>query len=83
MPSIIGRRAAPRGVDKKSVGKSVEKHRFDPLSSIFFSMNLPLIKAGIDLPVKNPTQSSVNELQLKSRLQTIHQDLDAHRERER
>ena len=45
MPSIIGRRAAPRGVDKKSVGKSLEKHRFDPLSSIFFN-KLAFDKSG-------------------------------------
>jgi hypothetical protein len=28
--------------------------------------NIPLIKSGMEPPVKNPTQSLVNELQLKS-----------------
>ena len=67
MASMVGRSAAPRGVERKSAGRSdcvnvclvkgTEKNG---------NTNAPLIHAGIDPPVKNPMQSFVKELQLKS-----------------
>ena len=66
MASIVGRRAAPKGVDKKSVGKSKEKQDESNNDDDVSSNNAPLMKDGIVPPVRNPMQSFVNELQLKS-----------------
>ena len=63
--SIVGRNAAPNGVDRKSVGRSKEMESLYSLEMV--NGHLPLIKGGIVLPVRKPTQSSVNELQLKSK----------------
>lgn len=63
--SIVGLRAAPKGVARKSVGKSTSD-----TASVWGDQGIyifkPLIKAGMDPPVRNPAQSLVNELQLKS-----------------
>ena len=63
--SMVGRNAAPNGVDRKSVGRSKEIESLYSLEMV--NGNLPLIKGGIVLPVRKPIQSSVNELQLKSK----------------
>ena len=63
--SIVGRIAAPKGVDKKSAGKSKGKKILDIIRWVV-QMTAPLIKDGIVPPVRNPIQSFVNELQLKS-----------------
>lgn len=52
MLSMVGRRAAPNGVERKSDGRS-------------------LIHDGIEEPVRKPTQSFVNELQLKSVFRSV------------
>lgn len=72
MASIVGRIAAPKGVDKKSVGKSIQREKIGQvLSNVVAQIDAPLMKDGIVPPVKNPTQSLVNELQLKSSSKTI------------
>ena len=69
MASMLGRNAAPRGVERKSAGRS------DSFEYIFLAMgglratrkrNAPLIHEGMDPPVRKPIQSFVKELQLKS-----------------
>jgi hypothetical protein len=62
--SIVGRNAAPNGVARKSVGRSERHSQLEgSITSVVF---LPLINEGILPPVRNPTTSSVNELQLNS-----------------
>ena len=67
MASMVGRSAAPRGVERKSAGRSncvnvcLVKETGKKVKT-----NAPLIHAGIDPPVRNPMQSFVKELQLKS-----------------
>ena len=65
--SIVGRSAAPKGVERKSEGRS--KHVANEClreTGRRQARNVPLIHDGIDSPVKNPMQSFVKELQLKS-----------------
>lgn len=66
--SIVGLREAPKGVERKSVGRSVDK--YIDLRRFTTSQFSPLMKSGIELPVKKPTTSFVNELQLKSGQET-------------
>ena len=70
MLSIVGWRAAQKGVDRNSVGRSrmmvlFESWQLDRQGR----KNAPLMKLGMEPPVKNLTQSLVNELQLKSMVQ--------------
>ena len=62
--SIVGRSAAPNGVERKSVGRSIQN--LVKIKITNQTIPLPLMNEGILPPVKNPTQSSVNELQLNS-----------------
>jgi hypothetical protein len=64
MESIVGRRAAPSGVERKSEGRSGMIIWLD--AECKERRIVPLINDGIDPPVRNPIQSLVNELQLKS-----------------
>ena len=79
--SIVGRSAAPRGVERKSAGRSncgiclFSDGRLKRKETGKMGMgeaqgqgkrNAPLIHDGIDPPVRNPMQSFVKELQLKS-----------------
>jgi hypothetical protein len=64
MASIVGRRAAPKGVDRKSEGRSVGSQQLLPSRSR--RSFVLLMKSGIEPPVRKPIQSFVNELQLKS-----------------
>jgi hypothetical protein len=72
MASIVGRSAAPKGVERKSEGKSNHvKYRlamgvYRRRGERQEERNAPLIHDGIDPPVRNPMQSFVKELQLKS-----------------
>lgn len=54
----------PKGVERNSWGKSGRKVKTCEGKRCQWS--IPLIQSGIDPPVRNPTQSFVNELQLKS-----------------
>lgn len=65
MASMVGRRAAPKGVDKKSLGRSIHD-RSNKVPRTEKKTRVPLMKVGIDPPVRKPTTSLVNELQLKS-----------------
>ena len=66
MASIVGRSAVPKGVERKSEGRSNHvKYRLRDGKEVQ-KRNAPLIHDGIDPPVKNPMQSFVKELQLKS-----------------
>lgn len=68
MESMVGRNAAPKGVDRKSEGRSVwwfRSHISEDNESRILR-NAPLTHDGIDPPVRNPMQSFVKELQLKS-----------------
>ena len=69
--SIVGRSAAPKGVERKSEGRSnnanvVLRYESRGDGELGQERNVPLIHDGIDSPVKNPMQSFVKELQLKS-----------------
>jgi hypothetical protein len=70
MASMVGRSAAPKGVERKSEGRS------KGVKCLFLATGeaerdrkrkgAPLIQDGIDPPVRKPMQSFVKELQLKS-----------------
>jgi hypothetical protein len=63
---IMGARASPSGEARKSEGRSwgdFERHNHE---ENYQEISVPLIWAGIDPPVRKPTQSAVNELQLNS-----------------
>ena len=75
--SIVGRIAAPKGVDMKSVGRSIQRGKLIKYHLVTLFNDAPLIKAGIVPPVKNPIQSFVNELQLKSK--KTHHEKNTHR----
>lgn len=64
MASIVGRRAAPKGVARKFAGRSVSRAVRN--ASLDKSSHRPVIHAGMGLPVRKPTTSLVKELQLKS-----------------
>jgi hypothetical protein len=70
--SMLGRNAAPKGVERKSAGKSGGGSGASVGGVIALwspeeeEGNAPLIHSGIEPPVRNPMQSSVNVLQLKS-----------------
>ena len=66
MLSMVGRRAAPKGVERKSDGRSIYDYE-QGFTRGTQTRIIPLIQSGIELPVKKPTTSFVNELQLKSR----------------
>jgi len=63
--SIVGRKAAPNGVERKSVGRSMQ-NLVKIMNQTKTVKSSPLMNRGMLPPVRNPTQSSVNELQLKS-----------------
>jgi hypothetical protein len=66
MASMVGRSAAPRGVERKSEGRSnCVKYLFSD-GRPNRRVDAPLIHDGIDPPVRKPMQSFVKELQLKS-----------------
>jgi hypothetical protein len=65
MASMVGRRAAPKGVDKKSLGRS-DSWTIRQRVLGMKETSVPLINDGIDPPVRKPTTSLVKELQLKS-----------------
>ena len=74
MASMVGRSAAPRGVERKSAGRSnCVKIRLVKEAGKKVKTTAPLIHAGIDPPVRNPTQSFVKELQLKSTQDEYHE----------
>ena len=67
MASMVGRSAAPRGVERNSAARSDCVN----ICSVKETgnngkTNAPLIHARIDPPVRDPMQSFVKELQLKS-----------------
>ena len=67
MAPMVGRSAAPRGVERNSAARSDCVN----ICSVKETgnngkTNAPLIHAGIDPPVRNPMKSFVKEVQLKS-----------------
>jgi hypothetical protein len=63
MAFVVGRSAAPKGVERKSEGRSIHVNiiwRYG--KSTGDRRNAPLIHGGIDPPVKNPKESFVKEL---------------------
>lgn len=65
MASMVGRREAPNGVERKSAGRSRGIVRKLMTMNIYMT-TIPLIHEGMDWPVRKPMQSFVKELQLKS-----------------
>lgn len=63
--SIVGCRARPRSVERKSDGRS-KRMANEPKDHKKLLPSVPLIQDGIVPPVRKPTQSLVKELQLKS-----------------